>query len=49
MTDRPSLWQILWDHDSNGLVVVNPDLHVTLVESIFSPLFKRMDMRTVVC
>ena len=35
MTDRPSLWQILWDHDPNGLVVVNPDLHVTLVESIF--------------
>jgi PAS domain-containing protein len=39
MTDRPSLWQILWDHDPNGLVVANPDLHVTLVNPSFCRLF----------
>lgn len=39
MSERPSLWQILWDHDPNGLVVVNPDLHVTLVNPSFCTLF----------
>ncbi len=39
MPERPSLWQILWDHDPNGLVVVNPDLHVTLVNPSFCALF----------
>ena len=47
MTDRPSLWQILWDHDPNGLVVVNPDLHVTLVNPSFCALFKVREQEIV--
>ncbi len=47
MTDRPSLWQILWDHDPNGLVVVNPDLHVTLVNPSFCTLFNVREKEVV--
>lgn len=47
MSDRPSLWQILWDHDPNGLVVVNPDLYVTLVNPSFCRMF-RMREREIV-
>lgn len=38
--NRKSLWQTLWDYDPNGLVVVTPDLLVTLVNPAFCSLFK---------
>lgn len=41
-TDQPSksLWEILWDYDPNGLIVVDKDLLIRLVNPAFCRMFK---------
>lgn len=34
------LWKLLWDYDPNGLVVVDPDLYIKLVNPAFCKLFQ---------
>jgi PAS domain-containing protein len=36
-----SLWEILWDYDPNGLVVVNLDMTIKLVNQAFCNLVKK--------
>jgi PAS domain-containing protein len=38
--EKRTLWQVLWDYDPNGLVVVNPDLLVTIVNPSFCQMFR---------
>lgn len=42
MTEQPSksLWEILWDYDPNGLIVVDRNLLIRLVNPAFSHMFK---------
>jgi PAS domain-containing protein len=35
-----SLWKMLWDYDPNALIVVNPDLLVTIVNPAFCKMFR---------
>jgi PAS domain S-box-containing protein len=37
--EKKSLWERLWDYDPNALVVVNPNLLVTLVNPAFCSMF----------
>jgi len=37
-TDK-TIWQILWDYDPNGLVVVDPELRVQLANDAFCEMF----------
>lgn len=37
--NKKSLWQLLWDYDPNGLVVVTPDLLVTIANPAFCEMF----------
>ena len=41
-TEQPSksLWEILWDYDPNGLIVVDKDLLIRLVNPAFCRMFK---------
>lgn len=41
MTEQPnkSLWEILWDYDPNGLIVVDKDLYIRLINPAFSRMF----------
>lgn len=34
-----SLWELLWDYDPNGLVVLDKDMHVHLVNPAFCRMF----------
>ncbi len=38
--NKKSLWQILWDYDPNGLLVVTPELLVTVVNPAFCSMFR---------
>jgi PAS domain S-box-containing protein len=43
MTSEPSqnhLWQRLWEYDPNGLIVVDPDLYIRLVNPAFCRMFQ---------
>lgn len=37
---QKSLWELLWDYDPNGLVVVDQDLNVRLVNPAFCRMFR---------
>lgn len=37
--NKRSLWQVLWDYDPNGLVVVTPELLITVVNPSFCSMF----------
>jgi PAS domain S-box-containing protein len=37
--ETPSLWKMLWDYDPNALIVVNPELIVTIVNPAFCKMF----------
>ena len=41
MVEQPSksLWEILWDYDPNGLIVVDKSLHILLINPAFSRMF----------
>lgn len=39
-TAKKSLWELLWDYDPNGLIVVNTDLCVTLVNPALCKMFR---------
>ena len=39
-TEKKTLWELLWDYDPNGLLVVDTDLKITLVNSALSAMFK---------
>ncbi|MBX3085582.1 MAG: PAS domain-containing protein [Anaerolineae bacterium] len=42
MPEQPtkSLWEILWDYDPNGLIVVDKELRIRLINPAFSRMFK---------
>ena len=37
--DEKSLWELLWDYDPNGLVAVNPDMVIQVVNPAFCRMF----------
>ncbi len=37
--EQNHLWKLLWDYDPNGLVVVDPDLYIKLVNPAFCSMF----------
>lgn len=41
MEERPekNLWQLLWEYDPNGLIVVDPELQIKLVNPAFCQMF----------
>ena len=39
-TDRKSLWQLLWEYDPNGLIVVDADMYIKLVNPAFCQMFQ---------
>ena len=39
-TEKKTLWELLWDYDPNGLLVVDTDLKITLVNSALCVMFK---------
>ncbi len=47
--DEPqkTLWKMLWDYDPNGLVVVDLDLNITIVNKAFCTMFGK-DRRAVI-
>ena len=38
-TNRKSLWELLWDYDPNGLVVVNQQMKIEVVNPAFCRFF----------
>jgi len=38
--DGKTLWELLWDYDPNGLVAVNPDMVIQVVNPAFCRMFK---------
>ncbi|MGJ3249235.1 MAG: PAS domain-containing protein [Elainellaceae cyanobacterium] len=38
--EQPHLWKLLWDYAPNGLLVVDPDLYVKLVNPAFCTMFQ---------
>lgn len=38
--EKKSLWQLLWDYDPNGLLVVDADLKITVVNSALCAMFR---------
>ncbi|QQE64789.1 hypothetical protein GFS31_14710 [Leptolyngbya sp. BL0902] len=38
--DHQHLWQLLWEYDPNGLLVVDADLYIKLVNPAFCRMFK---------
>ncbi|MBD2424789.1 PAS domain-containing protein [Phormidium sp. FACHB-1136] len=38
--DHHHLWQLLWEYDPNGLIVVDADLYIKLVNPAFCRMFK---------
>ena len=47
MTEKRTLWEVLWDHDPNGLVVVNPELLVTIANPSFCRMFRTSEKEIV--
>ena len=39
-TEKKTLWELLWDYDPNGLLVVDTDLRITLVNSALCAMFR---------
>jgi PAS domain-containing protein len=39
-TDKKTLWELLWHYDPNGLIVVNTNLYVTLVNPALCKMFR---------
>lgn len=40
ISNDKSLWELLWDYDPNGLIVVNRDMTIKLVNPAFCQMFK---------
>lgn len=38
--EQNHLWKLLWDYDPNGLIVVDPDLYIKLVNPAFCRMFQ---------
>lgn len=38
--EKKTLWELLWDYDPNGLLVVNTDLRITVVNPALCTMFK---------
>jgi PAS domain S-box-containing protein len=38
--DRDRLWKLLWEYNPNGLIVVEADLHIKLVNPAFCQMFR---------
>lgn len=39
-TDQDTIWKLLWEADPNGLIVVDPDLYIKLVNPAFCAMFQ---------
>jgi len=44
---KKSLWELLWDYDPNGLIVVDTDMRIRLVNQAFCKMFG-VDAETIV-
>jgi PAS domain S-box-containing protein len=40
LNDQNHLWKLLWDYNPNGLIVVDPDLYIKLVNPAFCKMFQ---------
>jgi PAS domain S-box-containing protein len=38
-THKKSLWELLWDYDPNGLIAVDPEMNVRVVNPAFCSMF----------
>ncbi len=38
-TESAALWKLLWDYDPNGLLVVDKDMRITLVNPALCSMF----------
>ncbi len=41
--NKKTLWEMLWDYDPNGLIAVDPDLNIRVVNPAFRRMFKLGD------
>ncbi len=39
--NKKTLWELLWDYDPNGLIVVDPDLTIKVVNTAFCQMLKK--------
>jgi PAS domain-containing protein len=39
-SENKTLWELLWDYDPNGLVAVNPEMVIQVVNPAFCTMFK---------
>ena len=39
MTNEKNIWQIIWEYDPNGLIVVDTQMNITLVNPAFCKMF----------
>ena len=39
-SEKKTLWELLWDYDPNGLVAVNSDMIIQVVNPAFCQMFK---------
>ncbi len=39
-SENKTLWELLWDYDPNGLVAVNPEMAIQVVNPAFCRMFK---------
>lgn len=44
---KKSLWELLWDYDPNGLIVVDPEMRIQLVNPAFCKMFG-VDEETII-
>lgn len=42
-----SLWELLWDYDPNGLLVVDPQMHIQVVNQAFCRLFRAEETQLI--
>ncbi len=42
-----SLWEILWDYDPNGLLVVNPEMRIQVVNQAFCRMFQAVEAQLI--
>ncbi|MGD1714453.1 PAS domain-containing protein [Hydrocoleum sp. CS-953] len=47
MTNEKNIWQIIWEYDPNGLIVVDTQMNITLVNPAFCKMFNVNQNETI--
>ncbi len=47
MSNEKSLWEVLWEYDPNGLIVVDKDMHIKAVNPAFCKMFN-VEQETII-